>query len=154
MTIQKCIDAEFLLPVLRAWKAECNDNKFGIAGSIEVTKNHLAKMILSPECAVFMLTDYDNPVGFIGVTIFESPISDDKMANEHLWYVVPEARGKASVGLLISAMRWAKSMGCSHFLCNASMLASDLHDQVCELYKSLGMEKFETTFICRLGGKV
>jgi len=99
-----------------------------------------------------MLIENELPVGFIGVTMFQSPISVDRMATEHLWYVIPVYRGWGGIRLIKVAKAWARSQGCSHFIGNASMLASDLHDQVCELYEAMKMKKFETVYICPLGG--
>jgi hypothetical protein len=49
--------------------------------------------------------------------------------------------------LLKAAKVLAKERGCSHFIMNASNLASDMHDKVCNFYKRLDMKKFETSFI-------
>ena len=152
MKVQKCKEARILIPVLKHWEKEYNADNFGIKGDILVALQHLSEMIANIDCEVFMLIEKDDPVGFIGVTMFQSPISVDKMASEHLWYVIPAYRGWGGLRLLKVAKAWAKAQGCSHFVGNASMLASGLHDQVCELYEAMKMKKFETAYICPLGG--
>jgi GNAT superfamily N-acetyltransferase len=114
---------------------------------MDIAISHVHRLIKDPTCVVLVLYNENEPVGFMGVTIFSSPISDTRMANEHLWYVKPEFRGAKAVLMLDAAISWAKRQGCSHFLGNASMLASNLHDTVCKIYDGYKMKKFETTYI-------
>jgi hypothetical protein len=153
MKIEKCTDASLLIDVINDWKKECNDNEFNMVGNEEITLDHLSKIISNENCVIFMMSNNEKPVGFIGVVTFIFPITGTKIANEHLWYVIKEHRGISSVKLLKTAMAWARKKRCLHFLGNASMLASNLHDSVCELYKTLGMKHFESTFIYSFEGE-
>lgn len=147
MMIKECTDAQSLQSIFEAWEAEYNGNAFDIQAEVNIAISHVHQLINTPHCVVLVLYDVDEPVGFMGVTIFSSPISDTKMATEHLWYVKPEFRGAKAIKMLDAAISWAKHRGCSHFLGNASMLASNLHDTVCKIYEGFGMKKFETTYI-------
>ena len=53
--------------------------------------------------------------------------------------------------LFRTAKKWAADNGCQYFMANASNLASDLHDKVCSIYEGIGMKKFETSYIKRIG---
>ena len=137
--------------VLSEWKQECNGEKFGIDCDVLIAENHIKTMIGSDRSKVFVLTDNDKVVGLMGMNVLDNPIGKGVMANEHLWYVCKEYRGMKGASLINHAIQWAKDKGCSHIMATASMLASDLHDVICELYENIGMVKFETTYIRRLG---
>ena len=139
-----------LIPLLSEWKSECQGDLLAIECDPEVTQQHL-KMVKNSQGVVFVLDD-SGIVGIIGVQLIQSPIGRNLMGNEHLWYVEKNHRGIGSVRLFSKAMKWAAENGCTHFMATASMLASELHDTVCDLYKIMGMQKFETTYIGRLGG--
>jgi GNAT superfamily N-acetyltransferase len=81
--------------------------------------------------------------------ITKSILSKDLVGSEHLWYVKKDCRGEGKQ-LLITAMKWSKSRGCSHFMSTASNFASSLHDSVCKVYERMGMEKLETVYMCKL----
>ena len=96
---------------------------------------------------MLILKDESNAVGILGIQIFKNPLGHELMANEHYWYVMKDYRGLSGIRLLKTGFKWAKDQGCTHFICNASNLASELHDGVCKLYKKMGMKHFETTYI-------
>ena len=151
MQIKQCTNADILFPLMQSWKETCNDETFGLLANVEWTIKHLDEIINRPGSAIFaMLDDNESAVGMIGVILFPSPISINIIAQEHFWYVMPEYRS-GGIRLFKTAIRWAKSQGASHFMSSASMLASNLHDKVCSLYERLGMKKYETTYICKLG---
>jgi len=141
-------DVRKLLPIIESWKEEAVTNDLGIA--VEDTGKYLAElhdMAFGNNSNLLVLYDGDDPVGYLGLRYFISPLSQQKMANEHYYYVIPDKRGMASIRLLKDAKILAKIKGCSHIILNASNLASSLHDKVCEFYKRLGMKKFETSYI-------
>jgi len=140
-------DIETLRPVVESWQRIVADNKFGIiADDVDGFLAGLKDMADGDESDLLVL--YDNePIGYIGLQYFISPLGSQKMANEHYFFVIPEKRGLASMKLLRKAEVLAKEKGCTHFIMNASNLASTLHDKVCDFYKRLGMKKFETSFI-------
>ena len=144
-------DIEALRPIVRSWKETANKNDFGIK---VVDENKylldLCRMTMNPKADLLVLFDDIRPVGYLGLEYFESPMSNQVIANEHYWYVLPESRGIGSMRLMKTAMQLAKLRGCSHLIMNASNLASDLHDRICELYEKMEMKKFETSFIKEL----
>lgn len=140
-------NVELLRPVAESWRYESNPEAFGLTGDIDCFLKDLKKLIDGPNSDLLVM---DNLGGFMGLTIFTSPLGCERIANEHYWYVLPEYRGVSSLRFLRAANRWAKAKGCSHIIMNASCLASDLHDRVCRLYEHFGMKKFETEYMRRV----
>ena len=140
-------DIEKIKPVALEWKEACNAGDFGIELVPEKHFSDLADLIERDNADLFLLIDDEKVVGYLGVTIFDSPLGNQKMANEHFWIVSKEKRGRGSLLLMRVARKWAKKKGCSHFIMTASNLASNLHDKVCKLYERMGFAKFETSFI-------
>jgi len=141
-------DIEKLRPIAEAWQRECKASDFGIlADNIDKYLAELHSMAVSENAELLVLYDGRIPVGYIGLQYFDSPLGNQRMANEHFFYVIPDKRGIASMRLMKMAKQCAKTKGCSHVIFNASNLASDLHEKVCRLYERTGMKKFETSFI-------
>jgi hypothetical protein len=143
-------DIEDLRPIVQSWYEITRDNPFGIEVSID---NHLADLrvlVESKNSDLLVLLEQGRPVGYLGTQIFDSPLGRQVIANEHYWYVLSDKRGIGSLRLLKLATQWAGQKGCSHIIMSASNLASDMHDKVCELYKRIGMKKFETSFIMEI----
>jgi GNAT superfamily N-acetyltransferase len=139
-------DIESLRPIAESWQVVAMGNKFGISIDTDKFLDGLKEMADGDDSDLLVL--YDNePIGLIGLQYFTSPLGNQKMANEHYFFVIPERRGLSSMRLLKSAKALAKDRGCSHFIMNASNLASDMHDKVCSLYERLNMKLFETSFI-------
>jgi len=95
------------------------------------------------------MNDNGEIVGYMGITSYKSPLSSQRIANEHYWYVLPEYR-RASIRLIKAAIEWTKTRGCSHLQMSASNFASELHDRVCGLYEAFKMKKFETAYIMEM----
>lgn len=142
-------DTSALKVVAESWRRECNGNAMGIDLDMDVHLADLQRLADSPDSDLFVLYDGE-PVGYMGLTVFQSPIGNQRIANEHYWYIIPSKRGISALRFLKAAQEWAKEKGCSHLLMNASCLASDLHDGVCKLYEHKGMKRFETTYIMGL----
>ena len=144
-------DIEALRPIVRSWKETASKNDFGIK---VVDENKylldLCRMTMNPKADLLVLFDDIMPVGYLGLEYFESPMSNQVIANEHYFYVVPEARTLASMRLMKTAMQLAKLRGCSHLIMNASNLASTLHDKVCRVYEKFGFTLFESSYITSL----
>lgn len=130
------------------WKKETNGD-LGIIVNVDEHLRDLQRYIENPFIAtVLLLVKEDKVVGYMGLAIFKSPLSNQVIANEHYWYVLPEFRkAKLTLKMFDEAKKWAKDKGCSHLLMNASNLASSLHDKICRLYERLGLKKFETSYI-------
>lgn len=141
-------DIERLKPVALEWKETCNGETLGINLAPETYYADLANLLHKPNAALFMLlNDAKNVVGYIGVECFNSPLGNQKIAQEHYWYVSESHRPHGSMQLIRIIREWAKKKGCSHLIMNTSTLASDKHDKLCSFYERLGMKKFETSFI-------
>ena len=136
-----------LRPVVDEWVASCNGKDLEITVNANALLAELHSLAVGRSSCLMVLMVGDLPVGFIGVRISKSPLSDQLIANEHFWYVRESVRGPGSIRLMKEAEAWARSMGCSHIIMNASNLASGLHDQVCDIYQRMGMSKFETAYI-------
>lgn len=148
MKIIKATHVEQVRHVALEWKETCNAGKFGLTIDIETYFTNLGALILRYEADLLLLTtDTDEVVGFIGIETFHSPLDNQKCAAEHHWYIMEKYRGSGAMRMLIAVKDWAKERGCTHLIMNASTLASDLHDRVCGFYESVGMVKFETSFI-------
>lgn len=144
-------DLEAVRLIALQWKATCNSNVMGIEIVDDVYMADVANLINCDGRDLLLLTKDDGEiVGYMGVTTFNSPLGNQKIASEHYWFVSEEYRGRGSFLLIEAAKQWAKEKGCGHLMMTASMLASDLHDRVCKLYGRLGFSKFETSYICLL----
>lgn len=140
---------EQLRPLAEQWFSECNASAFGLKAEIDRHLSDMYRLAVYTAGAelLLLINDKEEIVGYMGLITFKSPISDQLIANEKNYYVRPESRGNGGLRLLIEARKWAKMKGCSHLIMNASNLASDMHDKVCELYRKMGMRKFETSYI-------
>jgi GNAT superfamily N-acetyltransferase len=138
--------------VAEGWRGICNADKFGIEINDEVYFSGLKNLITYDNKDLLLLVGNDGGVvGYMGIEIFNSPLGNQKIANEHYLFM---SRPSVGVMLLIKAAKeWAREKGCSHLILNASNLASDLHDKVCRFYEKLGLSKFETCYMTELRGE-
>lgn len=143
-------DMKILFPVIDSWFKEAQFEEFGIEHDFFSGVEDLTRLINSDDGALLVMDINEKIIGFMGITVFKSPLSKQKIANEHYWYVLPEYRGRG-IYLISSAYKWAKEKECSHIMMNASRLASQLHDKTCQIYERMGMKKFETTYIKQIG---
>ena len=140
-------DIETLRPIAESWQEEARANEFGILTDVNKHLSELRSLVDNNNSDLIILYDEDEPVGYIGLRYFDSPTGNQRIAEEHYLYVIPEKRGLTSMRLIKNAKMLAKLKGCSHLILNASNLASDLHDKVCRVYEKVGMKKFETSYI-------
>ncbi len=148
MKITKATSVEQVRDAALEWKETCNANEFGFTMDVETYLGSLGALILRYDAELFLLETTDGKVvGYIGVTTFQSPLDNQKCAAEHHWYIMKEYRGHGAMRMLRAIKDWAKECGCTHLIMNASMLAGDMHDKVCRFYESIGMTKFETSYI-------
>lgn len=141
-------DIETLRPIVESWQKIVIENDFGIiADDVNKFLAELGMMAVKDDSDLLVLYDRETPIGYIGLEYFDSPLGNQRIANEHYFYVIPEKRGLASMRLIKNAKYLAKLKGCSHIVFNASNLASDMHDKVCGFYEKTGMKKFETSYI-------
>ncbi len=140
-------DIETLRPIAESWRKYAETNEFGITVNVDKHLIELVNMASGPDSDLIVLYDGEIPVGYLGLQYFDSPLGNQKIANEHYFFVIPEKRGLSSMRLIKSAKFLAKHKGCSHIIFNASNLASDLHKKVCRVYEKMGMKLFETSYI-------
>ena len=141
-------DIETLRPIVESWQENVQDNDFGIiADDIDKYLTELGNMVLRPDADLIVLYDEETPFGYIGLNYFESPLGNQRMANEHFFFVIPEKRGLSSMRLIKNAKLLAKMKGCSKIIFNASNLASELHDKLCRVYEKMGLKHFESSYI-------
>ena len=140
-------DIETLRPIAESWQENVNAEEFGITVDVDKHLTELGMMAARHDADLIVLYDGETPVGYIGLRYFDSPLGDQRIAEEHYFYVMPEKRGLSSMRLIRNAKFMAEMKGCSHIILNASNLASDMHDKVCEFYEKSGMKKFETSYI-------
>jgi len=136
--------------IAEVWACEQQGGQFGLSADVEIHLRDLQNLIDGPNSDLLVAHRDDQPVGYLGLISFASPIGSQQIANEHCWYVLPEYRARVGVRLLRAARRWARKHGCTHLLLNASRLASGKHDEICRLYKAIGARHFETTYIMEI----
>jgi GNAT superfamily N-acetyltransferase len=153
MIVVKAIpdDIDRMKTVTSQWKETCKGDKFCLTIDEKTHCADLVRLMNGTDSDVFLLLNDDGEVvGYMGVTIFKSPLSEQRMASHYYWYVLKEARGRGSMLLMKAVKEWAKEKSCTHLIMHASALASDLHDKMCGFYEKLGMDKFETYYISRV----
>jgi GNAT superfamily N-acetyltransferase len=144
-------DLKYVAPIAIQWKNLCNGISMGIDVRFDNFMADVEALIRdNDKDLLLLLEDTGEVVGYMGITTFDNPLGNQKIANEHYWYVSESHRGRGSLLLVSAARKWAKEKGCSHLIMTASTLASDLHDRVCNLYEHLGLKKFETSYICSI----
>lgn len=144
-------DIDKLKPVAIEWQRTCNGKDFGLETNLETHLLDLAGLIERGDADLFLLlNEKDEAVGYMGITCFDSPIGSQRIAEEHYWFVSGKNRGNGALLLLRAIKEWAKEKGCSHLIMNASCLASEMHDKLCEFYEAVGFKKFETSYITAL----
>lgn len=141
---------ETLRPIVESWQQIVLDNGFGIiTDNVDKFLKELDGLAKDEDSDLLVLYD-DKPVGYLGLQYFMNPLGSQKMANEHYLFVIPEKRGMSSMRLINMAKVLAKERGCTHIIMNASNLASDMHDKVCEFYRRINMKLFESSYISEL----
>lgn len=144
----KLEDVERLKPVAWQWKEVCNNKELGIEIVPETYFADVANLIDKDDADLFLLiNDKEEVVGYMGITCFNSPLGNQKIAQEHYWFVSGENRGRGTMLLIKTIKQWSKEKGCTHLIMNASNLASNMHDRLCKFYGRIGMKKFETSYI-------
>ena len=133
---------EYLLKAVLEWQQECNGDAFNLETTPAELLDDLIKV--SNNGVLYVAESKDGKcIGFTGVVIFKNPLGTEMIANEHYWYVIKKYRtGLVGYRLLRAAMNWSKEQGCTHFIANASNLASDMHDKAALFYKRIGMRLF------------
>lgn len=80
--------------------------------------------------------------GMLAASVIVSPVTPQPLATEHIFWVDPDARGRAATALLDEYERWAVHMGC-----RALGLAEMGDVRVRRLYERRGFAPSETTWL-------
>jgi len=142
-------DLSELKEVIGSWIEESNTDEMGIELNEEVYLSDLQRLIDGDDSDLLVLEE-GKIIGFMGLTIFNSPLGKQRIANEHFFYIIPESRGLSGIRMIRMAKNWAESKQCSHLILNASHLASNMHNKICRLYEKTGFKQFETSYILAL----
>lgn len=73
---------------------------------------------------------------------FDHPFGAGKWAKETVWYIAPEARGRAALRMLEAYEAWAREHGCA-----AIGMASLATNDVSKIYERRGYAPAETHFV-------
>lgn len=94
--------------------------------------------------------DGKTPVGMISGQITAYSFSDDKMANDLVWYVIPERRGSpVAVRLAKGYVEWARGHGVREIKLSSSSNVEP--EKTARLLERLGFERIGTIHKMRLG---
>lgn len=141
-------DIKKLFHVLEAWLDESRSQvrKFGIETDVTEYIDEVNELIHSEDHDLLVMEVAGKIIGLMGLTTFKNPLGKQIMANAHYWYILQNHRGKG-ISFIKEARNWARGKKCSHIIFNSSVMASELHYKVCQIYELLGMKKFETSYI-------
>ncbi len=85
------------------------------------------------------------PVGLVAISSGHSMLGRQDFALEQHWYVRPGSRG-VGVKLLVEAIVWAETHGCSHLIMGASRLGG-MDEKVVRFYEKHNFVQFSRSFI-------
>lgn len=80
--------------------------------------------------------------GVLMASTFDHPFGAGKWAKETVWYIAPDARGRAALQMLDAYEAWAREQGCA-VIGMASLVSND----VSRLYERRGYAPAETHFL-------
>lgn len=80
--------------------------------------------------------------GILMAGVFDHPFGAGLCANETVWFIAEEARGRGSLKMLDAYEAWAKEQGCA-VICMASLAIND----VSRIYTRRGYAPVETHFM-------
>lgn len=144
-------DVERLSPLIETWRKESNASGFGMEIDSDRLLGHAEFLRDCPDTELLIMESKEGRVlGVMGLVVVPNIIESGQILNEHIWYVLPQHRSKASLGFIKDAESWGKDNDCGHFMITASKMISDLHDRMCLLYNRLGFKLFETIYIRKL----
>ena len=101
-----------------------------------------ASHMQGPRSCVLILEADGDARGVLMASAFDHPFGAGFCANETVWFVAPEARGRGSLKMLDGYEAWAAEQGCT-VICMASLAVND----VSGIYTRLGYAPVETHFM-------
>ncbi len=147
--IRALLPEDDLTELVASWQSEWRGDIFGLAIEPAKVIRDLHEIAGGPRSTVLAKIVDGKVVGVMGLVIFQNPYGGEHIVNEHCWYVVPAHRGYVR-DFFKAAREWARFKGCSHYILNASHMASGMCDRVSELYEKMGLAPFERSFIGRV----
>lgn len=127
--------------VAETWRDEAG------TGTWDVVGRRIECMVNSDNMDVLALMDGDAH-GFMGIVAFDCPVTGRRMSQEHFFYIEPEHRRYETARMLIAeAEKWSKDNGCEALLITASSMAYSDFERVGKLYKRMGYDPYERTYI-------
>lgn len=89
-------------------------------------------------------------IGMLGAFIHSPFFSDDKLASDYTFYIVPEhrRRGRAAIALIRAFEQWAFDNGALDIIPGISTMIDA--ESTAHFYNKLGYERYGYTFIKRL----
>lgn len=96
----------------------------------------------SEKACVLVLESDDVVSGLLMAGVFDHPFGAGLCANETVWFIAEEARGRGSWKMLDAYEAWAKEQGCA-VICMASLAIND----VSRIYMRRGYAPVETHFM-------
>lgn len=149
MIIEYVKNPELLRPLGELWMQEHNGDALKWSIDVNDVIDDANATLQHGNGAVIAAKEGDEYVGFLFLFVAANFLGEGNVAIEKYWYAKPNSY-MAAPRMLKAAKKWAKERGCGKLIMSASKLASDKHDAVCEFYERMGLQKFETTYICEV----
>jgi hypothetical protein len=150
MKIRYSQDAEDVRTLVERGKATCREAEFGFELSVDLIVQSIADWLKAfPGTLIIATEDDDEPIGFAALSAHPTIGTETPVAVIKHWYAQPN---RALVGpkLFCLARDWGTKQNCTHFMVSASQMASDHYESVVRFCRNVGMQEFETSYICRL----
>lgn len=120
-------------------KAFVSEFSLPYAFNEETFKTNYTRLIQNPDCLILLLDNVGMLMAYADKPIF----SDDKIAAELAWYILPkERKGKGGLMLLAAFEYWAKKIGCKAIQMNHLN-----NDKIGRLYERRGYKKTEEIYL-------
>lgn len=111
---------------------------FQAAYAAQLFDQHMA----SHQACVIVHEQDGRVVGLLMAVWFEHPFGAGRYAKETVWFIAPQARGRAAIKMLSAYEAWAKEQNCT-----AIGMASLETNDVSKLYLRRGYQPVETHFL-------
>lgn len=110
--------------------------------SFPFSASHISLMLDAHMAGGLVLVTGEPAHGVLMAATFEHPFGAGKWAKETVWYIAPQARGRAAMQMLAAYEAWAIEQGCT-----AIGMASLASNDVSSLYVRRGYAPAETHFV-------
>jgi len=122
------------------------ESQYGLTLNVSKTRDLARSFLDDPDKLLLLSIQDGNPCGLLAASVTESYFSDDRIAAEIAWYLLPSARGTSDSLRMIDVFeKWAKVRECT--LAQLSCIDYLSGDQVAKLYTRKGYSKKESAFV-------